>query len=172
MRRFTIILVPILLFAHPAVAAGPTVAADAAQLKGCVEEASEGPASCIEAVVTPCVDGLSSPTDQDVVACYERETKAWDALLNANYQASLDDAKSYDADVKANGGDAGAADSLKTAQRAWIAFRDAECDRLYNRNIDGTIRFSVFAVCQNRLTAERAIALRDEAGGEGEGGGN
>ena len=159
MNRFTAILLPILLLAHPARAAGPDVGADAAALKACVEGAGDDARSCIETVATPCVDGLSSDTDTGVNGCYDREAEAWDRVLNDNYQAAMTDASSYDTGARENGGDPEAAAALKKAQRAWIAFRDAECDRLYARNMDGTIRFTVYAACQNRLTAERAIEL-------------
>ncbi|MCE7029786.1 lysozyme inhibitor LprI family protein [Jiella avicenniae] len=159
MKRFALILLPVLVLAHPAAAAGPDVAADAAALKACVEGAKDDPRSCIETVVDPCVDGLSSETETGVNGCYDREAEAWDTVLNENYKAAMKDASSYDAEAKENGGDPGAADGLKKAQRAWIAFRDAECDRLYARNMDGTIRFTVYAACQNRMTAERAIEL-------------
>ncbi|NDW07578.1 lysozyme inhibitor LprI family protein [Jiella pacifica] len=161
MKHFTTILLALLLLAHPAGAAGaagPDVAADAAALKSCVEGAKDDPRSCIETVVTPCLDDLSE-TDTGINGCYDREAEAWDKVLNENYQAAMKDASSYDAEAKENGGDPQAAAGLKKAQRAWIAFRDAECDRLYARNMDGTIRFTVYAACQNRMTAERAIEL-------------
>lgn len=158
MRTFPFILSAILVLAHPAVAAEPEVAADAAALRACVDRAEDDPRSCIETVVTPCLDTLSD-SGEGINGCYDREASAWDILLNENYRVALDDAQSYDADTQENGGDAGAAAGLKHAQRAWIAFRDAECDRLYARNMGGTIRFTVHAACQNRLTAERAIEL-------------
>ncbi len=158
MRSLAATLLAIPLFAHPAFAVDPEVATDAAALKACVAAAGDDPRGCIETVVTPCLDTLST-SEEGVNGCYDREAAAWDNLLNENYQAALEDARSYDADAAENGGDPAAADLLKKAQRAWIAFRDAECDRLYARNMDGTIRFTVYAACQNRLTAERAIEL-------------
>lgn len=159
MRKIVSILVPLLVLAQPAGAAGPDVAGDVDALKACIAKAGDTPEVCIETVVNPCVDGLSAESEEGVNGCYDREAEAWDAILNETYKVALKDAASYDEEISANGGEAEAAASLKKAQRAWIAFRDAECDRLYNRNIDGTIRFTAYASCQNRLTAERAIAL-------------
>ncbi|MCD2469735.1 DUF1311 domain-containing protein [Jiella sp. MQZ9-1] len=122
-------------------------------------KAKADPRGCIESIVNPCVKALSNDSEDGVNGCYDREAAAWDDILNTTYKSELADAESFDKDAKANGGEPGAAISLKQAQRAWIAFRDAECSRLYARNMDGTIRFTVAAACQNRLTAERAIEL-------------
>ena len=87
-------------------------------------------------------------TQVEMNACAEADFKAADAELNAAWKPA-----------KAFYDGTGHGEDLLKAQRAWIAFRDAECDRLYARNMDGTIRFTVYAACQNRMTAERAIEL-------------
>ena len=159
MRAAIRLLLPFALLAQPALAAGSDVQSDSSELNACVADQKNDPNSCIETVATSCIDQLSSETDEGVNGCYDREAEAWDAILNENYKAARVDAEDYDTDSKSNGGDPEAAASLKTAQKAWIAFRDAECNRLYNRYIDGTIRITIFSACQNRLTAERAIEL-------------
>lgn len=158
MRIFPFTLLAIVALAHPVVAAEPEVTADAAALRACVDGAENDPRSCIETIVTPCLDTLAD-SGRGINGCYDREASAWDRLLNENYRVALKDAQSDDVDAGETGGEPGAAAALKTAQRAWIAFRDAECGRLYARNMEGTIRFTVHAACQNRLTAERAIDL-------------
>ena len=49
---------------------------------------------------------------------------------------------------------------LQTAQRAWIAFRDADCASLYDQDW-GTISRVEAASCRLDLTARRADALED-----------
>ncbi|MBP0616551.1 lysozyme inhibitor LprI family protein [Jiella mangrovi] len=159
MKSLASILVPICLLAHPAAAADKNLASDKASLEACVTKSQDDPKRCIETIATPCSEALPAENEEGVNGCYDRESAAWDLLLNANYKTAVKDAETYDADAKENGGDPEAAANLKKAQRAWIAFRDAECDRLYARSMDGTIRFTVYAACQNRMTAERAIEL-------------
>ena len=48
--------------------------------------------------------------------------------------------------------------ALKTAQRAWIAFRDAECDLLGTPDLGQSGRL-IASECRLRMTAERAPAL-------------
>jgi len=160
MRRLPLILSSLILLAHPAMAQDAATGADVTELRQCVAGAGDNPRSCIESIVTPCVDGLSEESEDGVNGCYDREAEAWDALLNENYKSAVQDAQSADESLREfGGGEPTVAASLKTAQRAWIAYRDAECDRLYDRYKDGTIRFTVFAACQNELTASRAIDL-------------
>jgi uncharacterized protein YecT (DUF1311 family) len=55
-------------------------------------------------------------------------------------------------------------DALRDAQRAWIAFRDADCAARYAMWQDGTIRTIVGANCHLTMTAQRTIELRDMRG--------
>ena len=92
------------------------------------------------------------------------EADAWDTLLNRNYQVSLEAAADVDAELNESGTTSEAEADLRTAQRAWIAFRDAECDRQFSFYAGGTIRTVVYAQCQLSMTAERALALAPEPG--------
>ena len=94
--------------------------------------------------------------------CIMSENAAWDGLLNEAYQSLR--ATWADREEGAGGlsGDELNA-SLRDAQRAWIAFRDAECNLQYDRYRSGTIRSVVGANCLMVMTASRAIALRDMA---------
>lgn len=49
---------------------------------------------------------------------------------------------------------------LRTAQRAWIAFRDSECSFQTNRSEGGTIHSMVFAMCATALTSQRTAELK------------
>jgi uncharacterized protein YecT (DUF1311 family) len=57
-------------------------------------------------------------------------------------------------------------DSLKSAQRAWLKYRDAKCafvDALWQ---GGTIRQVMSSSCMMDATATRAIELGDALGGQ------
>ncbi|MDB5587322.1 MAG: hypothetical protein JWP26_2292 [Devosia sp.] len=102
---------------------------------------------CIGAASGLCQDVPGGDSTQGMTACNQREQAWWDQYLNSNYadlQASLEPA---------------VFDSLKTAQRAWLKFRDADCafaDALWQ---GGTIRSVMASACMMNATATRAVEL-------------
>jgi uncharacterized protein YecT (DUF1311 family) len=110
---------------------------------------------CLGQAANQCQRLPGGGTTIGIVECVQGETAVWDALLNAEYGATR-------AAYRAGGG--GLADALLTAQRAWIAFRDAECGLQYTRWQGGTIRSVVHANCMLGFTSTRAIELRDMRG--------
>ncbi|MEF2070070.1 lysozyme inhibitor LprI family protein [Consotaella aegiceratis] len=56
-------------------------------------------------------------------------------------------------------GDAPRLESLRKAQRAWIAFRDAECVFATSGTVGGSAHPMIDADCRRRLTLQRAEAL-------------
>ncbi|WP_157944588.1 lysozyme inhibitor LprI family protein [Mangrovicella endophytica] len=146
-----------------ALAAESDAAKTLATVRQCLETAADDPRSCIGIVSNPCQDEPDGSSTQGVDACLGSETEAWDVLLNERYATTLETAKEIDADRKAADDESAvAADDLVKAQRAWIAYRDAECDRLYEVAKDGTIRTNVASACQLEMTATRAIDLGDD----------
>lgn len=101
-------------------------------------------------------------TTQDIAECIQAETQVWDALLNTEYKALRADLRSRNNTVSGNQLDLN--EQLLTAQRAWIAYRDAECSFAYARWQDGSIRSVVHANCLMVMTARRTIELRDMKG--------
>lgn len=92
--------------------------------------------------------------------CMHAETDAWDILLNGAYQQALATAKKMDANEAAHfRGFAVRAEKLRVAQRAWIAFRDAQCAFDYAVWGSGSMRNIAGASCFLQMTAERAIEL-------------
>lgn len=91
-------------------------------------------------------------TTTGITSCITSETDVWDAILNSEYKQARDHMTGLRPDL---------ADRLLAAQRAWIAFRDAECALAYERWTDGTLRGIVFANCRMVKTAARAVELRD-----------
>lgn len=97
-----------------------------------------------------------------MVACMAAETRVWDDRLNQEYKQSMAWARALDAADKAHFPEfAKRADSLLAAQRAWIAFRDAECGLDYAVWGAGSMRQIAGASCQMEMTADRTISLRD-----------
>nr|WP_223998518.1 lysozyme inhibitor LprI family protein [Aureimonas sp. SA4125] len=92
--------------------------------------------------------------------CLGQEQAAWDVLLNENYLSATAAAKEQDASLVEQSIEPGAAKSLVKAQRAWITFRDAECDRRFELYKDGTIRTNIASSCLLMLTATRALDLQ------------
>lgn len=85
-----------------------------------------------------------------LTACAEHAYRQSDAVLNRTYQtvtARLRDARPV-------------ADKLVAAQRAWLAYRDAEC-QFSSANADGGSAYAmVVATCLDDLTKERTETLK------------
>lgn len=89
-------------------------------------------------------------TTADIVECIGKLSAEWDARLNEAYKERM------------SLSDDGQATALRTAQRAWIAYRDANC--AWYRAGGGTIAAIEANVCVFALTRDRAMEL--EASGE------
>lgn len=106
---------------------------------------------CIGVAADPCMDSPEGSTTVGMTQCLARETAWWDSQLNARY-AEL--RTTLDVESFAE---------LRGAQRAWIAFRDADCSFRYAYWREGTIRSLFYGSCMLDLTAKRAIDLEDVA---------
>lgn len=101
----------------------------------------------------PCADAQTTVEMRD---CAGREYKQADAELNAVYKqlmATLSD-KEHQA-------------SLRSAQQAWLKYRDANCEFDAFENRGGTIYPVVYTSCLTAMTIARTKELREEAEGEG-----
>ncbi len=123
------------LTAFVALAATPALAVDAAQIEARYTPAFE---QCLESP-----DGQSTA---GMVQCAGAELEVQGRALNAAYRALTSD---MNARQKAN---------LVKAQRAWIAFRDADCQARYDPDW-GTISTINANMCMLRRTVERTIEL-------------
>lgn len=157
--RIPALLTCLLLVAPATAQETPTFTPEDAELMtACIEGLSgtpEEPAShtdCIGAASNPCMENQEGgSTTIGMTECMGRETAWWDSQLNVHY-ASLKE--SLGPDLFA---------SLRDAQRAWIAYRDASCGFEYDLWSEGTIRSIVFASCMLDQTARRATALEGYA---------
>jgi len=128
-----------------------------ADLDRCLGKAGDNPRSCIGTLSNECQMTSDGSTTPGIVKCEHAETELWDRLLNNRYKAAMAATKERESDMKQSGRQSNAVVTLREAQRKWVAFRDAECQRVLEYYAAGTIRGPAFAGCQLRLTAERAI---------------
>ncbi|MEC9433724.1 MAG: lysozyme inhibitor LprI family protein [Pseudomonadota bacterium] len=124
-----------------------------------------GARACIGRETEACVSRPENQTTNGMAACALAERDAWDALLNSWWKPLRARALKLD---EAAGDDAApaAAPALLEAQRAWLAFRDAECAYDDALGGGGTIRRIHAAGCLMRLTAERALRFRERLAAE------
>ena len=133
---------------------------DAGRVEACFEAAAVGETQpgCIGAASNACQRRPGGDTTIGITECVAAETAAWDEILNREYRATRD-ALDVEGEIGIDTGQA-----LLDAQRAWIAYRDAECALTYARWQGGTIRSIAAANCHLVFTATRAIELRDMRG--------
>ena len=93
-----------------------------------------------------CDNAMDQPT---LNACADQSFRKADAELNAVYK-KLQSRKMDDAQ---------AGKLLTAAERAWVAFRDAECEFDAADNIGGTIYPMIYSGCLERLTKARIEQL-------------
>jgi len=127
---------------------------DPQTVRACFETTGPGMVQppCVGFAAQTCQAQPGGQTTLGISACLQGETQAWDDLLNAQYKGAR-------AQMLAQGGPA-LADQLLEAQRAWIAFRDADCGLEYSIWGDGSMRVIAAAQCQLRKTAQRVFELR------------
>ena len=124
---------------------------DAAAIEACIRsapptDALQG-AGCVGMIAGPCQDESGGAATAGIVQCLQRERDAWDFLLNRYYQALR---KSEPEPARS---------TLRDTQRAWIAFRDKDCQFAYEQFLGGSMRLVAGAACERDRTAERVLHL-------------
>lgn len=134
-----------------------------------VEACLEAEADCIGAAAGRCMEETEDgQTTIGMSGCTQAETEIWDRLLNETYGTLRAELDAVDARGGLSGGQGiDRSDALRDAQRAWIAYRDAECRLRWVQFQDGTIRSILAAACQLDFTARRTFELRDMGRMEG-----
>ena len=96
-----------------------------------------------------CID--ANPSTHGTLECLDDAHTEWDAELNRVYQVLLGELNDENQEL------------LRAAQRAWIAFRDAELEALASvyGGLDGTMWLVVHADRRVSLIRRRAKELRD-----------
>jgi uncharacterized protein YecT (DUF1311 family) len=163
MRRLLLSALATAMILPVAVQAEEMKDVDAAVVEACFAGAAVGDVlpSCIGAAAKAC-EAQTPATTLDISECLMAETAVWDAILNREYKAARAALARQGA---ADGGNVGTlTDGLRDAQRAWIAFRDADCGLTYSIWAGGSIRVIFAGNCYLTKTAQRAIELRDIKG--------
>lgn len=149
---------------QPAVADQELAARYGPLLLQCYENAPDGQAQiqCIGSLSGACIDQEDGgETTFGIASCNNAETLIWDGLLNDEYQKSMAWAKEGDAEDQTDFPEfANRANALRDAQRAWIPFRDANCNLDYAAWGAGSMRHIAGTSCLLQMTAERTIDLR------------
>lgn len=117
---------------------------------------------CLGQAAGQCQEKPGGSTTIGIAECIQAETVMWDKILNEEYKWTQ--MANETADEEGWSQILNRANALRDAQRAWIAFRDADCTARYAMWQDGTIRSIVGANCHLTMTAQRAIELRDMRG--------
>jgi uncharacterized protein YecT (DUF1311 family) len=154
-----------LLLATSAAAQSPDPAPWKARFDACIASADraielEG---CKALASRFCMEELpDGQTTFGMAGCNAMETALWDDLLNADWPAHKAWAEAADAEERKYFGDQYSTrlGSLIAAQRAWIAFRDAECALEYAVWGSGSMRHILGTACVADMTADRVISLR------------
>ncbi len=105
----------------------------------------------IDRALQTCLEQPDNYTTQGAIGCISHATEQWDAALNQAYKALVAELSESQKE------------SLKVAQRQWIAFRDKEVAysaQLYG-DMGGTMWLPVAAQTKLDLTRQRALQLAD-----------
>lgn len=97
-------------------------------------------------------------TQADMTICAGRDLADADKALNAQYQVTRKALKERDADasVELKGGE----DALLKAQRAWLAYRDAQCASVGFQARGGSMEPMLVSSCEADLTRNRTAELK------------
>jgi uncharacterized protein YecT (DUF1311 family) len=104
------------------------------------------------------VDCSKAVVQLELNLCAERAWKMADEDLNLAYGFAQSAMKKIDEALPAD--QRGAEESLRVAQRAWIAFRDSGCAAEGYRVRGGSMEPMVIYACRERMTRARTEELR------------
>lgn len=127
-------------------------------------EAAVGPDDaqrCLFAAVNLCVNAENHAPNPNQARewCLRAEARVWDNLLNREYADAVAFAQALDA-TEALPDLATRETDLRNAQRAWITYRDANCQMAFSKEQYTTLRWVDQGTCVLRMTALRSIGLR------------
>ncbi|WP_454701618.1 lysozyme inhibitor LprI family protein [Agrobacterium burrii] len=108
-------------------------------------------------------DCKAPETQADMTICAGKDYEKADKQLNAEYQKLRKLLTERDKTADASG--KGATDALVTAQRAWVAFRDANCALSGFQARGGSMEPMLISSCLADLSGKRAEELRQLAEG-------
>lgn len=107
----------------------------------------------------PKADCKNPTTQMEMTYCEEQRFDEADKVLNAEYQKARKAMKKWDADATADV--VGAEDALVKAQRAWVAYRDAQCASYGYQARGGSMEPQLIYGCRAELTLKRTAELKE-----------
>ena len=109
-------------------------------------------------------DGLNcddARSQAEMNACAARDFETADAELNRVWRDSIANARELDREPDANADERPSYENtLRDAQRAWLAFRDAQCEWEGYEARGGSMETMIYESCRAALTRERIDQLR------------
>ena len=109
----------------------------------------------------PEVDCDNAMTQMDMNICAHRDYETADTELNAVYKKAMDAAREMDVQAKDMGEHyVGAVNALKRAQRAWIGYRDGQCELAGFAARGGSMEPMLVSGCLADLTRKRTAELK------------
>ena len=120
----------------------------------------DGPSSAED---RPSVDCEDAVTQADINQCADLEYQEADKALNEQWARTKEVLAGWDADIDAP--NRGAVADLTKAQRAWITYRDAQCDATGYSVWGGSLYQAVILGCLARVTRNRTTELKELAEG-------
>ncbi len=114
------------------------------------------------------IDCGNAMTQAEMNMCANKDYEAADKELNAVYRKAMASMKATDtelADIDTNL--VGAVEALKNAQRAWIGYRDGQCELAGFEARGGSMEPMLVSGCLADLTKKRTDELKELANGFG-----
>ncbi|MAZ82962.1 MAG: urease [Rhizobiales bacterium] len=111
----------------------------------------------------PDVDCDNAVTQMEMTYCAGEDYAKADEVLNALWPEVVAKAKDFDADqgtIYADRGVPSSFEALRASQRAWIEYRDRQCEYEGYEYFGGTLQPMVGLQCETRLTEERSAWFR------------
>lgn len=119
----------------------------------------------VEDEAEPDVDCQNQITQFDMNVCSQRDYEAADVELNAQWK--LTRKAMVDTDASLSDNLKGAEKALIAAQRAWIAYRDTQCELAGFDARGGSMEPMLVSGCMAEMTRARTEELKDIANGPG-----
>ncbi|WP_137131732.1 lysozyme inhibitor LprI family protein [Rhizobium sp. FY34] len=117
----------------------------------------DGPSSAQE----PVVDCGKAETQNEMTYCAEQDYLAADKALNAQWKLTKKIVVDWDKQLEANA--RGAEEALMKGQRAWITYRDGQCEAAGFAARGGTMEPMLIYACQAEMTTSRTEELKQLA---------
>lgn len=113
------------------------------------------PVSAEDEPIIKCEDAV---TQSEMTLCAVQEHAAEDKKLNAQWAETKKAVSEWDANLGAH--QRGAVDALLKAQRAWIQYRDGQCEVEGFSVRGGTLEPAIVELCLAELTRKRTAELK------------